>query len=97
VSELPEPTLVPLGVHPRAAYAIRRAKSIGGIVGFLLVLAGGLAAGTPLASACARALAGGIGAYLVTWAAVLAAWRHLLRAEARRAVEALRRRAAEQA
>jgi hypothetical protein len=87
-----EPTLVSLREHPRSAYAIRRAKSIGGIVGFLIVLAGGLAAGSPFPSACARALAGGIGAYLVTWAAALAVWRHVLRAQARRAVERVRAR-----
>jgi hypothetical protein len=87
-----EPTLVSLRDHPRSAYAIRRAKSIGGIAGFLIVLAGGLVAGLPFASACARGLAGGLGAYLVTWAAAVAVWRHVLRAEARRAVQRVRAR-----
>jgi len=83
---LSEPTLVGLSAHPRVAASIRRAKSVGGMVAFALVLALSQKNSAPLATACFRALLGGVVGYLVVWAAAVAVWRHVLHARARETV-----------
>lgn len=75
--------LIGLIEHPRAKASVARTKSLGGIAGFLLGGAAALLVGEPATQALARALAGGVIAYLVTWAAAVAVWRQLLVAEAR--------------
>jgi hypothetical protein len=79
----PEPRLISIAEHPRAAASVRRWKSWGGIAAFALALAAGLAGGLDTWTAVSRALVGGVVGYLAVWAAALAVWRHLLHAEAR--------------
>lgn len=87
---LEPPRLVGLDRVPRAAVSIRRAKSWAGIVGFGATFLAGYVHGASFESACLRALAGGLIAYLVAWAAVVAVWRRLVVAEARRAISRAR-------
>lgn len=87
--------------HPRAGAQVARAKAWGGLGGFLLVALLSWRAGAPVADTLLRALAGGVVAYVATWACAVAVWRHLVVAELRavrshRAAEAARRRAAAQ-
>jgi hypothetical protein len=88
-----EPKLIGLKEHPRAAPAIRRAKTWGALAGFLAAGAGGLLHGTPLFDAGLRALGGGILAYMLVWMAATAIWRQILHAEARHLVLEARARA----
>jgi uncharacterized membrane protein YccC len=81
------PPLIGLSEHPRAAYAIRRAKAGAGLVGFLIAGIGSWFAGVPVADAAMRGLAGSVAGCLVGWFAAIAVWRSLLQAEARVAVE----------
>jgi hypothetical protein len=85
--------------HPRAGAQVARAKAWGGLGGFLLVALLSWRAGVPTADALLRAIAGGVVAYVATWACAVVVWRHLVVAELRavrrhRAAEAARRRAA---
>lgn len=80
------PMIAP-GEEPRAAYGIRRAKAIGGMGGFLLVVALSLMNHASLTDALWRGVVGGIAGNLVCWIAAVAWWRAYLRAEARVAVE----------
>jgi hypothetical protein len=69
-----------IAAHPRAARAVARAKSWGGLAGF--VLAGYLALPTnTLAGAGLRALIAGIVCYLATWAGAVFLWRRLVMVE----------------
>lgn len=79
--------LIGLIEHPRARASVARAKSMGGLAGFLLGGGAALLTGEPTTQAIARALLGGVIAYLVTWAAAVAVWRQLLVAEARSVYE----------
>ncbi|HEX3518185.1 MAG TPA: hypothetical protein VHT29_04035 [Solirubrobacteraceae bacterium] len=66
-----------IAAHPRAVRAVARAKSWGGLLGFL---AGGylsLPTATPI-EAGLRALAAGVVCYVVTWAGSLFAWRRVV-------------------
>ncbi|HEV7162177.1 MAG TPA: hypothetical protein VGN25_02885 [Solirubrobacteraceae bacterium] len=66
-----------IAAHPRAVRAVARAKSWGGLLGFL---AGGylsLPSATPI-EAGLRALAAGVVCYVVTWAGALFAWRRVV-------------------
>ena len=74
-----------VAAHPRAAYAVTRAKGIGGLIGVLLVGLLSWRAGAPLLDVGLRALAAGVVGYLAFWALALQAWRHLIVAEARAA------------
>lgn len=95
------PALPSVANHPRAAAQVTRAKAWAGLAGFLLVGWLSLQAGVPTADLLLRALAAGIGAYLLAWACAVAIWRHLviaeLRAVRRARAEAVERRAAEAA
>jgi uncharacterized membrane protein YccC len=90
--------LTSLSEHASAGPAIRRAKAIGGLVGFALAVLLGLRNGQPFASLMLRALELGFTGYLVAWAAAVAVWRRVLTAQATTAVrevqEARRRRLA---
>jgi hypothetical protein len=81
----PSPDQMSVAAHPRAAYAVARAKGIGGLVGLVLVGLLSWQAGAPLIDVGLRALAGGIVGYLAFWALAVQAWRHLVIAEARAA------------
>jgi hypothetical protein len=83
------PPLIGPAQHPRARNLIFAAKAWGGLAGFLVTLAAGTLAGTPLFDAALRALAGGVVCYLVAWGAALSISRALMRAEAQTAVEAV--------
>lgn len=69
-----------IAAHPRAARAVARAKSWGGLAGFALT--GYLALPTnTLAGAGLRALVAGIVCYLATWAGAVFLWRRLVMVE----------------
>ncbi len=69
-----------IAAHPRAARGIARAKSWGGLAGF--VLGGYLSLPTnTLAGACLRALIAGIVCYVAVWAAAVFVWRRLVMLE----------------
>ena len=70
-----------LSRHPRARRQIAQAKAWAGIVGFVLVGWLSLQADQPLFEAGVRALAAGIGCYVVGWAVAVTVWTHLARAE----------------
>jgi hypothetical protein len=94
-------TLPSVANHPRAGAQVARAKAWGGLAGFALVAVLSLRAGVPTADALLRAIAGGVAAYVATWACAVVVWRHLVVAELRavrrhRAAEAARRRGAAQ-
>lgn len=93
----PEPRLVSIAEHPRAGASVRRLKSWGGLLGFGLTLAAGMLGGVDIWTVVGRALVGGVVGYLVVWAAALAFWRHVLRAEARAVVARIAARRADSA
>ena len=82
---------VTLAAHPHAAASIRRLKAWGGIGGFVLGALASWAHGGLMAGALERGLAGGVVGYLVAWFAAVSVWRHLVRAQARAAIEKRRR------
>ena len=96
---------VRISSHPRAQAQIKRAKAIGGLVGFVLGFWLGSKAGLPAWDTGARALAGGIAGYVLVWLAAVQIWRQLAvaefraaekkRAQVREAIAAERRRLAE--
>lgn len=66
-----------IAAHPRAARAVARAKSWGGLIGF--VLAGYLSLPTnTVATAGLRALAAGVVCYVAVWAGAVFVWRRLV-------------------
>lgn len=66
-----------IAAHPRAARAVSRAKSWGGLGGFLLAGYLSLPTGT-IAEAGARALLAGIVGYVAVWAGAVFVWRRLV-------------------
>jgi hypothetical protein len=69
-----------VAAHPRAARGVARAKSWGGLVGF--VLGGYLSLPTnTLAAAGLRALLAGIACYVAVWAGAVFLWRRLVMLE----------------
>lgn len=69
-----------IAAHPRAARGVARAKSWGGLIGF--VLAGYLSLPTnTLAAAGLRALIAGVVCYVATWAGAVFVWRRLVALE----------------
>lgn len=66
-----------VAAHPRAARAVARAKSWGGLIGF--VLGGYLSLPTnTVAAAGLRALIAGVVCYVATWAGAVFLWRRLV-------------------
>jgi hypothetical protein len=66
-----------VAAHPRAARAVARAKSWGGLLGF--VLGGYLSLPTnTLAAAGLRALIAGVACYVAVWAGAVFLWRRLV-------------------
>jgi hypothetical protein len=79
-----------LSAHPRARRQIREAKGYGGATGFVLVALLSLQADVTYFDAGVRALIAGVVCYVVAWAAAVAVWRHLARAEVALAEQRLR-------
>ncbi len=84
---------ISVSAHPRASYAIRRAKGFGGLAGLFLVAWLSWQAGALPVDAAIRGLVGGIAGYVAAWIIAVQVWRHLVIAEARAAAERLRQRA----
>jgi hypothetical protein len=66
-----------LAGHPRAVRSVARAKSWGGLAGFLFAGYVSLPTNT-LAEAGLRALVGGVLCYVATWAGAVFVWRRLV-------------------
>jgi hypothetical protein len=81
------PVGIPDGIsvagHPRSSQIVRRAKGWAGFAGAVLCTFLGHGANLPLFDALLRGLAGGVAAYIVTWALALAVARQLVIAEVR--------------
>jgi uncharacterized membrane protein YccC len=77
-----ESKLTSLAQHSTAGPAIRRAKAVGGLVGFGIAVLVGLQTGQPFDALALRALELGLAGHLVAWAASVAIWRRLLAAQA---------------
>jgi hypothetical protein len=92
---MPEPQLISLNDHPSAAPSIRRAKARGGLAAFLIVALAGYMHGADVGNVLFRAVLGGMVGYLLTWAAAVAIWRHLLAAQAAAVVQRIRTRQAD--
>jgi hypothetical protein len=82
------PSGISVATTPRAAGSVRRLKSWGGLVGFGLVYLVSWRQGLPAADSALRALIGGVAGSMAAWAAGVAIWRHLLRAQAAAAARA---------
>jgi predicted lipid-binding transport protein (Tim44 family) len=66
-----------VAAHPRAARSVARAKSWGGLAGFVIAGYLSLPTGT-LAEAGLRALVAGSVCYVATWAGAVFVWRRLV-------------------
>jgi uncharacterized membrane protein YccC len=80
-----------LAAHPRARTQIALAKSWAGLLVFVGVTLLSRGAGVPWFDALLRGLGAGVVAYLVAWAAAVAVWRNIAKAE----LEVMRRRVEE--
>lgn len=69
--------------HPRAAASVRRAKGLGGLIGFGIAAFLSHRAGLSTPRMLERALLVGIGSYLIAWACAVAVWRQIVLAELR--------------
>ncbi len=76
-----------IATYPRARNHVRRAKSWGGLVGFVIALYLSLSANVPFPQAGLRALAAGALGYVLAWACSVAIWRQLMMAELRALAE----------
>jgi len=85
-------TAISVSAHPRAAYAIRRAKGFGGLFGLAVVGWLSCRAGALPVDAAIRALVGGMAGYVAAWMVAVQVWRHLVIAEARAVAERARER-----
>jgi hypothetical protein len=81
------PPMISLADHPRAAFGVRRAKALGGLLSFAVAGLASHLSGMSLDSSALRALAAGVIGYMVTWALAVGVWRAIMRAQARTAVE----------
>ncbi len=84
-----------VAAHPGARDAVRRVRAGAALLAAIAVGLLGLRAGVPPFDLAVRALAAGVVAHLVAWAAGIAFWRQVVLAELRE--EAERRRAAREA
>jgi hypothetical protein len=75
------PPVITIGAHPRARRSVRRARSLGGLIGFAVTLLLSLKAGVPAFDATARALIAGIVVHLASWRVAVAVWHQLMLAE----------------
>ena len=74
--------LTSLRSHPTAGPAIRRAKALGGLAGFLIAALIGFQNHTPFAAMAIRALEVGLGCNLVVWCGAVLVWKRVLVAQA---------------
>lgn len=81
-----------IATHPRARTSVRRVKAWFGLGGFVLAALLSIEASVPFIQVGERALITGIVGYLVGWWLSMLAWRHLMLAEQRAAVEEIERR-----
>ena len=92
-----EPVRITIGAHPRARRSVKRARALGGLLGFLVTLVLSLNAGVPAFDAVARSLIAGIVVHLAAWAIAVTVWKQLMLAEIQalheRRLERLERRA----
>jgi hypothetical protein len=72
---------ITIGGHPRAQRSVRRARALGGLLGFLVTVVLSIRAGVPAWDATARALMAGVAVHLAAWAVAVAVWRQLMLAE----------------
>ena len=72
---------ITIGAHPRARRSVRRARALGGLLGFLVTVVLSLRTGVPAWDAVARALIAGIVVHLAAWAIAVAVWKQLMLAE----------------
>jgi hypothetical protein len=79
---MPEPRLTSLAEHPAASTSIRRVKAYGGLAGYGIALGAGLLHGATIVPALEHAVAAGIVAYMLTWAAAVAIWKRVLTGQA---------------
>jgi hypothetical protein len=86
---------VRLSAHPRARRSIARAKSLGGLIGFLLGLYLASKAGLPAWDTGLRALVGGVTGYVLIWLVAVQLWRQIALAEYRAAYKLRMQRIAE--
>jgi hypothetical protein len=89
-----EQRLTSLSSHPTAGPAIRRARGLGGIGGFVLAAMIGFQHGIPFATTIERALAVGLCCNTVVWAAAVLLWKRALVAQAAGIARTARKRAA---
>ena len=95
-AERPAPDdYVRLSAHPRAKRSIARTKALGGRVGVVLGFGLAAKAGLPSWDVGVRALAGGIGGYVLLWLFAVTVWRQYALAEFRAAEVARARRVTE--
>jgi hypothetical protein len=85
MTEREPPKLVGISAYPGTSASIRRAKAWGGLAGFAAAFVASHFHGAELSAALLRGLGGGLLCYLVTWAAAVTAWRHVVIGAARRA------------
>ena len=76
-----------VAAHPRARSHVRKAKGLGGLLGFALAFIMSVQASVPISAAGERALIAGVAGYLLGWACSVAIWRQLMVAEMKLAVE----------
>jgi hypothetical protein len=76
-----------VAAHPVARMHVRKAKGLGGLIGFIVAFAFSMKASVPVTTAGERALAAGVAGYLLGWAASVTIWRQLMIAELRLAAE----------
>lgn len=86
----PNPPLVGLTEHPRAARSIRQMKAWGGLLGFVGVVAYSYTSGMPLPDALLRGVIAGVAGQMLAWVAAVVLWQHLLDGEASAAVRTAR-------
>jgi hypothetical protein len=72
---------ITIGAHPRARRSVRRARALGGLLGFLVTVVLSLRAGVPAWDATARALIAGVVVHLAAWAIAVSVWKQLMLAE----------------
>jgi len=84
---------ITIGAHPRARRSVRRARALGGLLGFLVTVVLSLRAGVPAWDATARALIAGVVVHLAAWAIAVSVWKQLMLAELHELQARLERRA----
>jgi len=75
------PPTMSIGTHPRFRRTVRRARALGGLIGFTLTIVLSLRAGVPAWDAVARSLMAGVAVHLVAWAVAVAVVKQLMIAE----------------